>query len=170
MDKGPKDHFHGLHYQSRRATGPISFLSPTTRYIPVPGSDAKTRENQRSGAPSGSLSPAPSGAAGGDAGGPTADGPAKTAVTYDRQRGVYHVWRSRDNRKGRHSAIVTREFAAKGGAAVPQATNTWKATWRNILKMFVRYPIWDVSYDVAVVFTLGASETNLPYTSECVRI
>jgi hypothetical protein len=28
---------------------------------------------------------------------------------------------------------------------------------RGLRKMLVRYPVWDVSYDVAVIFTLGRS-------------
>ncbi|KAK3370259.1 hypothetical protein B0H63DRAFT_454452 [Podospora didyma] len=66
---------------------------------------------------------------------------------------IYHVWRSRDNRKGRHSAVVPREHADKLRV---RATDTVHETLRGLARMVMRYPVWDISYDVAVVFTLGS--------------
>lgn len=37
----------------------------------------------------------------------------------------------------------------------PDATNTLAETYKGLVKMVVRWPVWDVSFDVAVVFTLG---------------
>lgn len=65
---------------------------------------------------------------------------------------IYHVWRSRDNRKGRHPVLVPREIPTH---KAPPPTSTLKETTRGILKVFTRFPVWDVSYDVAVIFTLG---------------
>lgn len=64
----------------------------------------------------------------------------------------YHVWRSRDNRKGRHAAVVTRSAVEK---KAHRPTNAVAEILRGIAKLFTRYPVWDVSYDVAAVFTLG---------------
>lgn len=104
----------------------------------------------------------------------------------DRPTTVYPVWRSRDNRKGRHAIVIpktpgVKEKGAhkkkkqgkdeggkkeekekvvsneKEGIIVPPATNTLSEVWKGIVKMFVRWPVWDISFDVAVVFTIGKS-------------
>lgn len=78
---------------------------------------------------------------------------------------VYHVWRSRDNRKGRHAlAVVPPSEAAMQGDQdaegqprflAPEATSGWKGVKEGLKRMLFRWPVWDVSFDVAVVFTLG---------------
>ena len=68
---------------------------------------------------------------------------------------IYHVWRSRDNRKGRHAAVIGKEHVEDERIHVPRATNTWRETARGLQRMVVRYPVWDISYDVAISFTLG---------------
>ncbi|KAK0719527.1 hypothetical protein B0H67DRAFT_466746, partial [Lasiosphaeris hirsuta] len=72
--------------------------------------------------------------------------------------GIYHVWRSRDNRKGRHAAVVTPAALERvGKGLLPQGTtNSFSYTGRGLVKMVTRYPVWDVSYDVATTFTLGS--------------
>ncbi|KAK3360298.1 hypothetical protein B0T25DRAFT_515627 [Lasiosphaeria hispida] len=72
--------------------------------------------------------------------------------------GIYHVWRSRDNRKGRHAAVITPAALEKAGRGLlPRgATNSFSHTWRGMVRMGTRYPVWDVSYDVATIFTLGS--------------
>lgn len=66
-----------------------------------------------------------------------------------------HVWRSRDNRKGRHAVIVDADYDQDVKTTNPMPTNTLRHSLLGLRKMLVRYPIWDVSYDVAVVFTIG---------------
>ena len=68
---------------------------------------------------------------------------------------IYHVWRSRDNRKGRHAAVVSKKQAEDERVEVPRATDTSREVARGVWRMAVRYPVWDISYDVAVIFTLG---------------
>ncbi len=46
------------------------------------------------------------------------------------------------------------------GPYYEKATNTLRETLRGIWKMVVRYPIWDVSYDVATIFTLGMASSH----------
>ncbi|KAH7317161.1 hypothetical protein B0I35DRAFT_434666 [Stachybotrys elegans] len=70
---------------------------------------------------------------------------------------AYHVWRSRDNRKGRHALVVGPEYAAESGHQGPQPTNNLRSTAEGIAKLFLRYPIWDISYDVAAIFTIGSA-------------
>ena len=67
------------------------------------------------------------------------------------------IWRSRDNRKGRHAILV--QPAADPSIAkyqAPKRTSALKAVARGILRMFTYFPYWDISYLVAVIFTLGS--------------
>ncbi|KAK3945874.1 hypothetical protein QBC46DRAFT_349164 [Diplogelasinospora grovesii] len=45
----------------------------------------------------------------------------------------------------------------RGDVRIPSATNTLEQTLRGIARMIMRYPVWDVSYDVAIIFTLGSA-------------
>ncbi|TGJ86412.1 hypothetical protein E0Z10_g2353 [Xylaria hypoxylon] len=69
--------------------------------------------------------------------------------------GIWRRYQSRDNRKGRHAVAISPQSAARHGVSHPGAAHTFKATSRGIRRMVVRYPISDVSYDVAIIFTLG---------------
>jgi len=55
---------------------------------------------------------------------------------------------------GRHAITVTRDD--DGMYLTPPPTSTLKETAKGIWRMFVTYPYWDVSYLVAVIFTLGS--------------
>lgn len=68
---------------------------------------------------------------------------------------LYHVWRSRDNRKGRHAAAIGKDHIEDERVHVPRTTNMWREIARGLQRMVVRYPVWDISYDVAISFTLG---------------
>lgn len=67
---------------------------------------------------------------------------------------IEHLWRSRDNRKGRHALRVDYRVSQPG--TTPPPTTGLKATARGILRMATRVPYWDVSYLVAATFTLGS--------------
>lgn len=120
---------------------PFSFLNPTTRYHPITPSRLVSEEKRE----------------------PSPDEHQDTTQQHSpaqtpQDNGIYHIWRSRDNRKGRHAALVPRPTPGaeeKAAASVPRATNSFAETLKGLVKMVTRYPIWDVSYDVAVVFTLG---------------
>lgn len=151
MDKR-QEHFSQQHYQAHALAGPFSFLNPTARYLRVSKPDAKPVAPPGASAAAG-AGPEPSAtSAGSETGASTgADAPAKT----EKAEGIYHLWRSRDNRKGRHAVVVTPKTAAQHADGVPAPTNTLRETLRGLGKMCMSYPVWDVSYDVAVVFTLG---------------
>lgn len=123
------DHFFGRHYHAQHTTGPFKSLNPTKRYLVAdkksPASVSETGKAQN--ATQGSTA----------------------------SPGVAYVWRSRDNRKGRHALAISVDPGKHDGTQGPRPSSTWDQTLRGILKMFVRYPVWDVSYDVAVVFTIG---------------
>ena len=141
------NHFLGSHYDAPHSTGALRFLNPTARYHPL------------------SPSPRPSSTESAAAdGGPSHRQGQQQGQKHDGQGHYYTVWRSRDNRKGRHAVVVTdksllkRPVAGKNEEAehvALRATNTLAETWRGVVKMATRFPVWDVSYDVAVVFTLG---------------
>lgn len=120
------DHFHGRHYHAERATGPVKSLNPTKRYLIA---DKKPLHAESDA---------------GKESRPSAESP-----------GVAYVWRSRDNRKGRHALVISVDPRKHDATKAPRPSNSYHQTLRGILKMFVRYPVWDVSYDVAIVFTIG---------------
>lgn len=60
-------------------------------------------------------------------------------------------WRSRDNRKGRHPLGVGADQASSHGGY----TTNFRAVGRGLLRMCTECPYWDVSYLVAVFFTVG---------------
>ena len=115
-------YFTGSHHKAAHSSGPLSFLNATTRHHVL-------RVDKR---------PA------------TQDEGRVTGHGEGGSTGVYHVWRSRDNRKGRHAALITGPEVT-----APPATNTLAEIWRGVVKLFTRYPVWDVSYDVATIFTFG---------------
>jgi hypothetical protein len=152
---------------SSHVSGPISFLNPTwARFIPTEALAAKKRgeeqEQEQEQEKDGSFS-----AAQGDVKRGNGDG--------DRQDGrpqIEHLWRSRDNRKGRHVLQVHRspgrpapssqdeEEGKVGGDrgyyVLPQKTATVRNTFRGLLRMITYFPYWDVSYWVAFIFTMGS--------------
>jgi len=70
---------------------------------------------------------------------------------------VEYVWTSRNNRKGRHLLeVIPAKDPTKARYLVPESTNTPKAILQNIGSMFTKYPVWDVSWLVAYIFTWGS--------------
>lgn len=84
-----------------------------------------------------------------------------TDRTSAKHPGAVYVWRSRDNRKGRHAIAINPEQHEQGQVSGATPTDTWHQTLRGLAKMVLRYPVWDVSYDVAAVFTIGKSAVKL---------
>jgi len=70
---------------------------------------------------------------------------------------VVFQWRSRDNRKGRH-ALAVKPAASSDTAyfVAPESTYSFHAVMKGIARMFTQYPFYDVSWLVAVIFTLGS--------------
>lgn len=71
----------------------------------------------------------------------------------------YSLWTARDNRKGRHTLVVPGKSTTVIWAHGVQ-TSPWRAVLHkilhSILKMATVYPLWDISYDVAILYTLGS--------------
>ncbi|KAI3396574.1 hypothetical protein diail_12023 [Diaporthe ilicicola] len=167
------DHFGGRHYAADHISGPVPFLNPTTRLLPLHKPQQQGRDQQ-------AAASAPSTAEGQGNGEhekePIATPDAETPAA-PHSSGVYHIWRSRDNRKGRHALALTTSAAASSSSSSPTSsppadpgahlhphphqpprpTSTLGATLQGISRMLLRYPVWDVSYDVAAIFTLGSA-------------
>lgn len=47
------------------------------------------------------------------------------------------------------------EFESHDVTKTPPRTNSFRGALRGMWKMLVRYPVWDVSYDTAILFTIG---------------
>lgn len=176
------DHWRGTHYDADRITGPVAFLNPTTRFLSVQGQQRRRRRRQQQhhhqhdsqgvpvsgGSQSGSAaSPRPDASPDGRGGPDDKDASGETTPpegSHPGSSGVYTVWRSRDNRKGRHTLALTPSAAAALPTVPTKTTSAASTTAANIprlllsglARMALRYPLHDVSYDVALVFTLGS--------------
>jgi hypothetical protein len=82
--------------------------------------------------------------------------PAKDSETEPADS-VAFKWTPRNNRKGRHQLEFTPAAdPSKARYEVPEATNTPRQIARGIARMFTHYPVWDISWLVAYVFTWGS--------------
>jgi hypothetical protein len=134
------------------ARGPLSFLHPTTRYHPVIG-PGKQQEQQHAEPTSQAPSkPPPPGE-----GRPESATPETSTPKDHDTRQVYHVWRSRDNRKGRRRAVITGQKGpqARRLGLIGEEKTQLKKTALGLTRLVTRFPVWDVSYLVAVSFVLG---------------
>ncbi|KAF2852211.1 hypothetical protein T440DRAFT_37429 [Plenodomus tracheiphilus IPT5] len=70
---------------------------------------------------------------------------------------VRFKWTSRNNRKGRHAVIINQDPAnAQSISTAPRSSSSMKSIVKGIWRMLTYYPIWDISFDVAYVFTIGS--------------
>ncbi|ROW13378.1 hypothetical protein VPNG_05440 [Cytospora leucostoma] len=176
------DHFRGRHYKADRISGPISFLNPTTRLLPVP--TTKAHPGPAAAAAAAAAAKHTAAAVDHDHDGDVVDDDAGDLKTSPQapessssppdqragkqqqqqqqqqthQPGVYHIWRSRDNRKGRHALHLTPSAAqaATQATTTPPTSGTPRAILSGLARMLLRYPVWDVSYDVALTFSIGS--------------
>lgn len=133
-DWKPLQNHPTLELRQSHVSGPFSFLNPTrARYAPTPGPHDPTSQTERV-----NKNQQPS-------------GPANPEV-------IEHLWRSRDNRKGRHALRVDYQAAAGHDLVdrTPPPTSTLRAAGKGMMRMVTCAPYWDVSYLVAVTFTLGS--------------
>lgn len=75
------------------------------------------------------------------------------------QAPIEHLWRSRDNRKGRHAIRLLARAPPKPiepSFILPRRTSSLPAIGKGLLRMVTYFPYWDVSYLVGIIFTLGS--------------
>ncbi|KAK0116717.1 hypothetical protein ONS96_012568 [Cadophora gregata f. sp. sojae] len=128
------------------AYGPFGFLNPTTRHYRLPSQkliDQKIQENLRN-------------KESGNGEGDRTEDPAKNRGDEIRAGDVERLFRTRDNRKGRHQISISPALHQDVQYLTPPPSNTFRATLHGILLMFTSFPYWDVSYLVAIIFTLGS--------------
>jgi hypothetical protein len=155
-----------LNSDAIHSTGPFAFLHPTTRYHPL--TVTRNRQHHHHGLLNHNrLSTSPITRP------ITPDSIAN--ITRDAQEKetpqIYHVWRSRDNRKGRHRAVVTKPAATsllRTGEGDDDDNNELLRRQRakkrliGLTRLVTRFPVWDVSYLVAVAFVLGLCPSLSP--------
>ncbi|KAG9524259.1 hypothetical protein KCU71_g15099, partial [Aureobasidium melanogenum] len=71
---------------------------------------------------------------------------------------VEYKWTARDNRKGRHTLVIKKPSVEHPEANVtaPRSTTHWRSILHTIWLMLTFYPVWDISWCVAYIFTLGS--------------
>lgn len=126
-------------------SGPFSFLNPTRahyRHTVFPNQDVRgLAKTVQSGA---------------DASAPDEE---KRSLAEDEQRAsdIHFKWRSRDNRKGRHTLVVNPQPTTSNAEYLtPKSTSTLHAVSLGLKRMATQYPYWNVSYLVATIFTFGS--------------
>jgi hypothetical protein len=83
--------------------------------------------------------------------------PTKAHFRHDARPDVRFKWTSRNNRKGRHAVVVdSTQASAESKHATPRSTSSLNVVARSIWRMLVYYPVWDISFDIAYVFTIGS--------------
>jgi hypothetical protein len=83
--------------------------------------------------------------------------PTKAHFHHDARPDVRFKWTSRNNRKGRHAIVVSQALSdINTKPDTPQPTTAPHIIIRNIWRMLTYYPFWDISVDVAYVFTIGS--------------
>lgn len=146
MDR-TRDHLTETHYGAPHVHGPLKLFNPTKRHIPLPASKPDDTSPGSSTPQDTSTKPSlhTSSTSRDNRKGRHALGVAES--------GIYHVWRSRDNRKGRHAIVLTDGAITSAGV---RPTSHPAEISKGILRMLIRCPIWDISYDVAMLFTIGS--------------
>lgn len=150
------NHTHPMS-DATHARGPLSFLHPTTRYHPVIGPQKQQQHKHPEATSQASSEPPLSREGRPESATPETATPETTTPEDHGARQVYHVWRSRDNRKGRRRAVITgpKGPQSRRVGLVDEEKTQLKKTVRGVSRLFTRFPVWDVTYLVAVSFVLG---------------
>ncbi|KAF2458068.1 hypothetical protein BDY21DRAFT_285362 [Lineolata rhizophorae] len=82
--------------------------------------------------------------------------PGQVAEATEPRDSVTYIWSSRNNRKGRHAVVLDGQAVRDGCVEGPAPTATIRETLRGLKTMFTQFPVWDISYLVAIIFTLGS--------------
>lgn len=132
----PLSHHPSFELRHEHVHGPLSFFNPTrARFLHK-----------------GAKVPDPSG--GDQSVAPEEENGSKDEMPVD---DVEFKWRSRDNRKGRHTLLVHPAKDKRNARFLtPELTTTFRGILKGIGRMFTQYPYYDISYLVAIIFTWGS--------------
>lgn len=139
----PETHFlRQSSLPTTHVSGPIGFLNPTFIHFKPRRVDSKepiekSNGSEGEGIPSTSTPPPP---------------------PPSSQPNVEYLWRSRDNRKGRHAIRIQYSLSQHGPDHIlPVSTKSVRVVLATILRMATFFPVWDISWLVATSFTLGSA-------------
>lgn len=149
-----------LRLDSHRVHGPVSVLNPTTaRYKHV---ESAIREDDVPHSVPDFIQSTDSVTEPTVIARPTGFSAPQPALTYQ--------WTSRNSRKARQTVLIDKNRILD--VAAPQPTSSPRHILHTIGRMFISFPVGDVSYDVAILFTLGSAVwvlngffTVLPYSA-----
>ncbi|KAF2437200.1 hypothetical protein P171DRAFT_437905 [Karstenula rhodostoma CBS 690.94] len=84
--------------------------------------------------------------------------PTKAHFRHAARPDIRFKWSSRNNRKGRHTIRINQHQATSKApqGITPRPTSSPSSIARGLWRMLTYYPFWDVSFDVAYVFTIGS--------------
>jgi len=83
--------------------------------------------------------------------------PTRAQYRHEARPDARFKWTSRNDRKGRHAiAIDQKQASAVSKHITPRPTSSFRTVACNVWRMLTYYPVWDISYDVAYIFTLGS--------------
>lgn len=83
--------------------------------------------------------------------------PSSTPVQSD--LGVVYTWTARNNRKGRHAILLPSQRSQDPQTLTPRPTARLDAVLHGIRRMATYYPVWDISYLYALVYTYSCMVT-----------
>ncbi|KAF3935189.1 hypothetical protein ABW20_dc0109804 [Dactylellina cionopaga] len=122
-----------------RADGPFDFLNPTRAHFLYPVLSRRSTQSQE-----------------GERVERGQEHSSKTSSDVPTEN-VRFVWRSRDNRKGRHALVVQKPGPGeKPHFLVPRRTSHPREILKTVIRTFTCFPVWDISWLVAFIFTLGS--------------
>lgn len=128
-----------LELQHQHILGPFSFLNPTRAHYRHTGvSKQQESHDDTHNGQSGDSEKAR----------PSKDEQGASDVEFQ--------WRSRDNRKGRHALSVEPDDSPTSKYMTPKRTSSFTEVLKGLGRMVTQYPYWDVSYLVAMTFTIGS--------------
>ncbi|GAB7366034.1 hypothetical protein MBLNU230_g7603t1 [Neophaeotheca triangularis] len=148
-----------LELQDDQVTGPVRFMDPTHATFTYTGGNEDPTESFDNDPGSEASTHLESSEGTGDDLSPKA-----SAVQYE--------WTSRNNRKGRHALVIVENDERANPYSTPPTSRGPRPFLRGIWRMLTIFTIHDVSYVLAVVFTLACAIFTvngvlslLPYTS-----
>ncbi|KAK5167068.1 uncharacterized protein LTR77_007798 [Saxophila tyrrhenica] len=124
------------HIEDAKIDGPLPWLNPTRARVNLSPHNAEEVGAQVDGAEAAPV---------------TRHGEQKTVPSPD---GAQIEWRARDNRKGRHALVIPGDSTTTEG---PQVTSEWSAVGKGIWRMCTVFAWWDVSWWIAVLFSVGSA-------------
>lgn len=140
-EREPFSDVDALQLQHEHITGPFSFLNPTNARF------------KHTGAPTKRVVEEPDTSSAEDEKQNDANSNPSTTPASD----VSFLWRSRDNRKGRHALLIKEaKIPEEAKYLTPALTTSIRQIGRTLLKMLIYFPVWDISWLIAYIFTWGS--------------